>query len=61
MLEDIGFKNVKVEDLSHNIEPILRLFFTITYLPFLLIRLFSLKKWFINTVSGIKGYRGRKF
>ncbi|XTI85817.1 sterol 24-C-methyltransferase [Cenococcum geophilum] len=41
---DIGFKKVKVEDLLHNIKPILRLFFTITYLPFLLIWLFSLKK-----------------
>ena len=61
MLEDIGFKNVKVEDLLHNIEPMLRLFFTIAYLPFLLIRLFSLKKWFINTVLGVEGYRGRKF
>ncbi len=56
MLEDIGFKKVKVEDLSHNIKLILRLFFTITYLPFLLIWLFSLKKWFINTVLGIEGY-----
>jgi sterol 24-C-methyltransferase len=61
MLEDIGFKNVKVEDLSHNIEPILRLFFTITYLPFLLIWLFGLKKRFINTISGIEAYRGRKY
>jgi len=37
------------------------LFFTITYLPFLIIRLFGLKKWFINTVLGIEGYRGRKY
>jgi len=61
ILEEIGFKNVEVGDLSHNIKLMLRLFFTITYLPFLLIRLFNLKKWFINTISGIKGYRGRKF
>ena len=60
-MEDIGFKNVKVEDLLYNIEPMLRLFFAITYLPFLLIRLFSLKKWFINTILGVKNYRGRKF
>ncbi|XTI83853.1 S-adenosyl-L-methionine-dependent methyltransferase [Cenococcum geophilum] len=61
MLEDIGFENVEVKDLSHNIEPMLRLFFTIAYLPFLLIRLFGLKKWFINTVLGVEAYRGRKF
>jgi sterol 24-C-methyltransferase len=45
----------------YNIEPILCLFFIIAYLPFLLIRLFSLKKWFINTILGVEGYRGRKF
>ena len=56
MLETIGFENVKVEDLSHSIKPMLRLFFTIAYLPFLLIWLFSLKKWFVNTVLGMKGY-----
>jgi len=44
ILEDIGFKNIEVEDLSHNIKPMLRLFFIIAYLPFLLIWLFSLKK-----------------
>jgi len=37
-----------------------RLFFTIAYLPFLIIWFFSLKRWFINTVLGIEGYRGRK-
>ena len=61
MLKDIGFKNVKVEDLSHNIKPMLHLFFTIAYLPFLLIWLFGLEKQFINTVLGVKAYRGRKF
>ena len=61
ILKDIGFKNVKVEDLLYNIKLMLCLFFTIAYFPFLLIRLFSLKKWFINTVLGIEGYRGRKF
>jgi len=37
------------------------LFFAIAYLPFLIIWLFGLKKWFINTVSGIEGYRGRNY
>jgi len=38
-----------------------RLFFTIAYLPFLIIWLFGLEKWFINTVLGVEGYRGRKY
>ncbi|XTI86152.1 hypothetical protein V2W45_1230406, partial [Cenococcum geophilum] len=53
--------NINVQDLLHNIKPIFRLFFTITYLPFLIIRFLGLKKSFINTISGIKGYRGRRF
>jgi len=61
MLEDIGFQNVKVQDLSDNIKPIFHLFFAIAYLPFLIIRLFGLKKWFINTVLGVEGYRGRNY
>lgn len=60
MLEDVGFENVKVQDLSLNIEPMLRLFFIIAYLPFLVIRFFGLEKWFINTVAGVESYRGRK-
>jgi len=38
-----------------------RLFFAIAYLPFLIIRLFGLEKWFINTVLGVEGYRGRNY
>ncbi|KAI9867920.1 MAG: hypothetical protein M1813_007742 [Trichoglossum hirsutum] len=60
MLEDAGFENIRVRDLSLNIEPMLRLFFIVAYLPFLIIRFFGLEKWFINTVAGVEGYRGRK-
>jgi sterol 24-C-methyltransferase len=61
MLKDTDFQNIKMQDLLHNIELIFRLFFTIAYLPFLIIWFFSLKRWFINTVLGVKGFRGRKF
>ena len=60
MLEDVGFENVKVQDLSLNIEPMLHLFFLIAYLPFLIVRFFGLEKWFINTFSAVEIYRGRK-
>ena len=61
ILKNIYFKKVKVENLLYNIKPILYLCFTIAYLPFLLIWLFSLKKQFTNTILGIEGYQRRKF
>ncbi|KAH0551566.1 hypothetical protein GP486_007217 [Trichoglossum hirsutum] len=60
MLEEAGFKNIKVQDYTLNIEPMLRLFFIVAYLPFLIIWFFGLEKWFINTVAGVESYRGRK-
>jgi len=43
MLEDIGFEKVKVEDLSHNIEPMLCLFFTLPTFHFYLFGFLALK------------------
>ncbi|KAH0538781.1 hypothetical protein FGG08_004669 [Glutinoglossum americanum] len=60
MLEDVGFENVKVRDLTLNVVPMLRFFFVVAYIPFLIIRLFGLESRFINTVAGVAGYRGRK-
>lgn len=59
MLEDAGFQDVEVEDLSRNIRPMLRLFFVIAYIPYLLIILLGLQAYFVNTMAGVEGYRGR--
>jgi len=59
ILENCGFENVKVRDLSANIEPMLRLFFVIAFIPFLIIRFLGLEHRFINTVAGVQSYRGR--
>ena len=59
MLEDAGFEDVVLEDLSLNIRPMLRLFYIIAVIPYLLITLFGLNAWFVNTVVGVQGYRGR--
>lgn len=55
MLEDAGFIGVKVDDLTPNIKPMLRLFFVLACLPYLLIRLFGLQAWFVNTVAAANG------
>ncbi|KAI9847415.1 MAG: hypothetical protein M1837_002604 [Sclerophora amabilis] len=58
MLEERGFRDVVVEDLSTNIKPMLRLFFIVAYLPYFLIQFLGLQAWFVNTVAAVEGYRG---
>jgi sterol 24-C-methyltransferase len=58
MLEETGFVDVLVRDLSENIRPLYRLFFVAAFLPYLVIWLFGLQAWFVNTVAAVEGYRG---
>ena len=60
MLEDAGFKDVVLEDLSEHITPMLFLFFIVAYLPYLIIRLLGLEAYFVNTVAAVGIYRGAK-
>ncbi|KAJ5323036.1 hypothetical protein N7452_011325 [Penicillium brevicompactum] len=57
MVEDVGFTNIKKGDISENVKPMLRLFFVLAYIPYLIIKLFGLERYFINAVAGIAGYR----
>lgn len=57
MLEEHGFEDVVVEDLSDNIKPMMRLFFLVGYIPYLIICFFGLQAWFVNTQAGVQGYR----
>lgn len=57
MLEKQGFQDVVVEDLSENMKPMMRLFFLVGYIPYLIICLFGLQAWFVNTQAGVQGYR----
>ncbi len=56
MLEEAGFADVKVEDYSGNIRPMLRLFFWVAAVPYFFVTLFGVERWFINTVAGAQGY-----
>ncbi|GAB1318463.1 27-O-demethylrifamycin SV methyltransferase [Madurella fahalii] len=60
MLEDAGFENVVVRDYSENIKPMTRFFFILAIVPYFLVRLLRLERYFINTVTGVQSYRGRK-
>jgi ubiquinone/menaquinone biosynthesis C-methylase UbiE len=61
MLVDAGFMDVVVKDLTANVTPMLRLFFVLAYIPYLIIKFLGLEAWFVNTVAGVEGYRGRQF
>jgi len=59
MLEDAGFQDVVVRDLSENIKPMTRLFFVLALIPYFFVRLLHLERHFINTIAGVESYRGR--
>ncbi|KAJ5129838.1 uncharacterized protein N7515_005877 [Penicillium bovifimosum] len=57
LVEDAGFTDIKVRDFTQNVKPLMRLFFILAYVPYLVIRLFGLERHFVNTVAAIVGYR----
>lgn len=60
MLEEAGFQDIVIENLSANIKPMLRLFFLLAIIPYLIIRLCGLEPWFVNTVAGVGAYLGNR-
>lgn len=61
MLEEVGFVDVQVQDLSENVRPMLRLFFWLAIIPYLLVKLLHVDKYFVNTVAGAGGLPGQKY
>jgi len=61
MMTGVGFEDIEVNDLSINITPMLRLFFILPYLPYLIIKLCGLESIFINTVAAVKLYQPRDY
>lgn len=56
ILEEAGFEDVVVKDLSENVLPMLRMFYLLAFIPYLIIAFLGLKAYFINTVAGYEGY-----
>lgn len=56
ILEEAGFKDVKVRDLSENVLPMLRMFYILAFIPYFIITWLGLKPYFANTVAGYEGY-----
>ena len=61
ILQEAGFTNVVVRDYSENIRPMLWLFHILAMVPFVLVKLFHVEKYFINTVAGARGLAGQKY
>jgi len=57
MIEDVGFKDVVVTDMSKKVQPMLWLFYVFAYLPYLVIKAFRLQPYFINTMAAVETYR----
>ncbi len=52
MLEEAGFTDIRVEDYSKHIRPMLRLFCVLAAVPYVFVKLLRLERRFINTVRG---------
>lgn len=61
MLEDEGFENIQLRDLSRNIWPMLFLFYVLAWIPMIIITLLGLECYFINTLAGYWSWRGREY
>ncbi|KAJ2999264.1 hypothetical protein NUW58_g55 [Xylaria curta] len=61
LLEEAGFVDVRVRDLSDHIRPMTRFFYVLAIVPFYIISLLRLERYFINTVAGVGAYRGYGF
>ena len=55
-----GFEDVKETDLTVNVRPLLRLFYAVAIIPYFIITLFGLQKYFANTVGAVAGKRADK-
>ncbi|KAI9053713.1 hypothetical protein LZ554_002664 [Drepanopeziza brunnea f. sp. 'monogermtubi'] len=56
ILEGAGFQDVVVEDISDNVLPLMRLFYILAFVPYMIFALLGLKHRFVNTVAGYEGY-----
>lgn len=58
LLEEAGFVDVQVRDLSANLKPMLMFFWLLAFLPYHIVMLLGLQKYFTNTIAGYWSYKG---
>ncbi|KAL9583036.1 MAG: hypothetical protein Q9212_002940 [Teloschistes hypoglaucus] len=57
IMKDQGFEDIESRDLTANMRPLMRLFFLLAYIPYLLICLLGLQAYFVSTEAGVVSYR----
>lgn len=58
MLKQAGFQDVQAIDMSANIKPMVRLFYILAFVPYIIISFLGLEARFINTFAGYNAYEG---
>lgn len=58
LLENAGFVDIEVYDLSNNILPVVRMFYFLLLLPYMFVRLCGLENNFVSMLAGTAGYVG---
>ena len=56
MLEEAGFTDVELEDLTDEVLPLWRLFGFVGYVPYKILQVFGLHTWFTNLMAGVESY-----
>jgi sterol 24-C-methyltransferase len=56
-LQNAGFQDVEVQDLSQNVAPMMRFFFLLAYIPYLIIQLLGLEAYFVNAMAAVELWR----
>lgn len=57
VVKSIGFENVREQNISEHIRPSFRRLHRLSKLPYKIIKLFHLQKYFINTTAGYEYYK----
>ncbi|KIX97891.1 uncharacterized protein Z520_06669 [Fonsecaea multimorphosa CBS 102226] len=56
-LINVGFQDIEVQDLSKNVAPMMRFFFLLAYIPYLIIQLLGMEAYFVNAMAGVELWR----
>ena len=56
-LKQAGLCDIEVQDLTQNVAPIMRFFFLLAYISYLIIQLLGLEAHFVNAMAGVELWR----
>ncbi len=56
LLGNAGFQDIEVQDISENVKPLVRLFYILAYIPWIIVCFLGLQAYFVNTHAGVLAY-----